>query len=172
MAKKKTKKKVQKQGSRNPAKLARSYTDQRTDVFLDVDGGAVDAGLLGSFHKWDGEYLMMTLMLEKVVVDPKMTGIRLAPFIREHAGESAFGYIHQIGVADEEQKKGYGSRLLEDFIDQAKEREVSVVLTAADDQLADWLGRFGFKVLLPTISPGVTLYVWKATGDKDTEKSA
>lgn len=149
----------------NPIKIAKKYNKQKEQVLLTTNNKEIDGGLLGSFHEFSLDYLIMTLMLGGTGLNPKETAKELGPYFSRQKANSKFGFIHEIGVEKTSRGMGYGNELLEHFIQEAKNKDARFIfLLPHSDELgveivSNWFLRHGFKELLPAKKQAPALFV-------------
>lgn len=157
----------------NPLKIAKNYNKQKEQVLLTTQNKDIDAGLLGSFHEFSLDNMIMTLMLGGTGLNPKDTAKKIGPYFAKQKANSKFGFIHEIGVEVNNRGKGYGNELLEQFIQEASKRDARFIfLLALSGQpgvinITNWYLRHGFKELLPANKQSPALFVLEI-GENDT----
>lgn len=149
----------------NPLKIAKKYNKQKEQVLLTTKNKDIDAGLLGSFHDFSLDNMIMTLMLGGTGLNPKDTAKEIGPYFAKQRINSKFGFIHEIGVEANSRGNGYGNELLEQFILEAKKRDARFIFLLphseelGSERVTNWFVRHGFKELIPTKKQSPALFV-------------
>lgn len=157
----------------NPLSIAKKYNKQKEQVLLTTQNKDIDAGLLGSFHEFSLDNMIMTLMLGGTGLNPKDTAKKIGPYFAKQKADSKFGFIHEIGVEVNSRGKGYGNELLEQFIQEAIKRDARFIFLLPHSEqpgaenVTDWFVRHGFKELVSANKQSPALFVLEV-GENDT----
>lgn len=88
---------------------------------------------------------------------------------KKHMGNESFAYLQIIGVASENQGKGYGGNLLKELIAMTDEVKLPIYLETETESNVSLYERFGFKTLEEINLPFINQPMWAMIREIDDE---